>query len=245
MGSRRGRTARGVLAVAAVALGVGAAGAAPAQGGMLTPLLDCVEYEPSIGVVTAHFGYFNDAGVPLTPAPTDNHFDPPPYFRGQPLTFAPGRVHRAFQVSFRPSMEPSLTWVLDGSRATATNDPATYCGRPPGDTTRPLVLSAFPTGTGAARADDLTVTFSEPMNAATITGATFVLHGWDGRKKAWQRVTDTAVRCGSPCVTATLDPARALDAKAQYRGLVAASVQDVAGNPMGQDFSWTFGTGKR
>ncbi len=234
------------VAAAAVALAVATAGttAATAQASVLTPMLECVDHDASIGLVTAHFGYYNDAGVPITPAPSDNFFDPPAYFRGQPLTFQPGRHRDVFQVSFRLKYQTSLTWTLGGRTATATNDPGTYCDGPGVDTTRPLVLASFPTGTGAARGDDATVTFSEPMNPATVSAATVVLYRWDGKKKGWQRVTGATVRCGSPCVTATLDPAGPLDARQQFRVLVAAAVQDTAGNPMGQDYSWTFGTGK-
>ena len=137
----------------------------------------------------------------------------------------------------------SLSWTLMGETVTATNDPKLYCNP---DTTRPLVLATYPTGSNVPRGDNVTATFSEPMNAATLTRDTVLLYAWDG-KRGWRRVLDTAVRCGSPCTTVTLDPYASspktlLAGATQHKVTVLAAVEDVVHNPMGQDYTWTFTT---
>ena len=68
----------------------------------------------------AYFGYHNYNGVPITPAPSGNYFDPPPAYRGQPTTFEPGTYHYAFNAAF--PADSYLTWNLFGSSVTAAND---------------------------------------------------------------------------------------------------------------------------
>ena len=65
---------------------------------------------------------YNGAGVPITPAPSDNLFDPPPFYRGQPTTFEPGRHRDVFQAAFPRGS--SLTWRLYGVGATGRTSPA-------------------------------------------------------------------------------------------------------------------------
>lgn len=134
-----------VLAAALVfALAVAVPRPAGAANG-LEPILDCVTYDGANNLVTAYWGYSNVNGVSITPAPSDNFFDPAPFFRGQPTTFEPGTYHEVFQTTFGADGE--LTWTLFGSSVTARNDPTAYCGGAP-DTLPPnTAIIEGPTGT--------------------------------------------------------------------------------------------------
>ncbi|MDY6933458.1 MAG: Ig-like domain-containing protein [Spirochaetota bacterium] len=82
----------------------------------------------------------------------------------------------------------------------------------------------------------ITVTFNEDMNSATITTATFTLH--DGSTPVSGVVSyDVATK------TATFDPDDYLDATTLYTAKVLAAVEDLAFNPMGSDYEWSFTTG--
>src|SRR3712207_2635619 len=93
--------AASLAAAIVVSLAVGVVGSRPASAANgLEPRLDCVDYDRANNLLIAHWGYTNVNGVPITPAPSENFFDPPPFFRGQPETFQPG-VHRdVFQTPF-------------------------------------------------------------------------------------------------------------------------------------------------
>lgn len=109
-----------------VALGTGAASQKPANAANgLYPTLDCVTYDRANNLVTAYWGYENINGVPITPDSSENYFDPPPFFRGQPTTFQPGTYRDVFQTTF--DADGTLTWYLFGSSVTANNDPNKYC----------------------------------------------------------------------------------------------------------------------
>ena len=116
---------------------------------------------------------------------------------------------------------------------------------PPSDATAPTVLSYSPTGSEVARNANVSVSFSEDMDPATVSTTTVQLYQWDGKTKAWRLVTGTSASCGSPCRTATLAPPARLAARTQYKVAVTSGVQDLAGNALPQQFSWTFTTGKR
>lgn len=104
----------------------------------------------------------------------------------------------------------------------------------PVDTTPPAVASVSP----ASNASDVavnsivTATFSETLNAATITGATFTLSGG---------VTGVVTYTGT---TATFTPSADLAYNTTYTATITTGIQDAAGNAMNSPYSWTFTTSR-
>jgi hypothetical protein len=104
------------------------------------------------------------------------------------------------------------------------------------DTVPPHIVSESPAAgaTGASLTGPITITFSELMNPATFTGATFKLQAVGG-----SAVTATVSYAGS---TATLQPTASLTADTQYQATIGGSVTDTSGNALGTPFTWTFTT---
>jgi WD40 repeat protein/fibronectin type 3 domain-containing protein len=117
----------------------------------------------------------------------------------------------------------------------------TDSGTGPGpDTTPPTVTgqSPLPNATGVATGTTVTATFSEAMQAPTITPSTFELRNAGGT------LVPAAVSYAGN--TATLTPNAALTAGAAYTATVkggAAGVKDAAGNALAADVAWSFTTG--
>jgi hypothetical protein len=90
----------------------------------LKPAVDCI-WDEGNGLFTAAFGYRNDDGEErLVPNGSANAFDGDRGDRGQPTLFLPGEQHSQFWVQ---SNGENLTWILEGSSATATRQ-ARACG---------------------------------------------------------------------------------------------------------------------
>lgn len=102
------------------------------------------------------------------------------------------------------------------------------------DTTPPTVTSTSPVdGTiGVAVDAPITATFSENMNASTISAATFTLSGGEA-------VPGTITYTGT---TATFTPSVNLNYSTTYTAAITAGVQDTTGNVMAGDHSWSFTT---
>jgi hypothetical protein len=110
-----------------------------------------------------------------------------------------------------------------------------------GDTTPPTVSAVYPLGgaTGVGTDASVQVTFSENMNAATITTSTFLL------RDSLNSQVPAAVTYNSANRTAILSPSSALEAGKTYTATVvggAGGVADVAGNRLSVNFSWSFST---
>jgi LmbE family N-acetylglucosaminyl deacetylase len=107
------------------------------------------------------------------------------------------------------------------------------------DTTPPTVVSVTPAN-GAANVSlgtSVSATFSEGIQAASVTGTTFVLRNANGNA-----VTASVSASGA---TATLQPSTSLQPGTTYTGtLVGGSggIKDSAGNALGSDFTWSFTT---
>ena len=130
-------------------------------------------------------------------------------------------------------MKKSL-WVIAAALAVCLS-----CGDngDDGDTTPPAVISTNP---GSAEEDvardvTVTVTFSEAMDPATISDATFVLEGPGGG------VSGT-VSYAAGSNTASFDPSADLDWNAGYTARITTGVQDEAGNGLAGEYSWSFTT---
>ena len=111
------------------------------------------------------------------------------------------------------------------------------CGENGGDTTPPTVVSTVPESgeEEVAREVTVTATFSELMDPATISDATFVIEGPGGA------VSGTVSYYGQDR-TAWFDPAADLDWNAVYTARITTGAQDEAGNALAADYSWSFTT---
>ena len=110
----------------------------------------------------------------------------------------------------------------------------------PGVGTQPTVTSTSPAAsspaiTGVATSTDVSATFSQPMNAATVTSS-FTL-----ACPAAAPVTAT-VSYDAPSHTATLTPAAALPANAICQATIAPTAMDTNGIALTAPFTWTFST---
>lgn len=107
------------------------------------------------------------------------------------------------------------------------------------DTTPPTVTAQSPIAgaTGVSTSTTATATFSEAMQASTITSSTFEL-----RDAANNLVTAAVSYAGN---TATLTPSAALNQSTTYTATVkggAGGVTDLAGNALAANFTWQFTT---
>lgn len=105
------------------------------------------------------------------------------------------------------------------------------------DTRVPEVASVSPEkDTDAApTTGEVTATFSEPLDPATVDDSSFVLREEDSTPVAASVLYDAGSR------TATLDPDEPLRAGASYGATVDVAVRDPAGNDLAVAYSWGFG----
>src|SRR3989454_96706 len=103
----------------------------------------------------------------------------------------------------------------------------------------PTVTAQAPTpnATGVGISTTVTVAFSKPMNAASITTATFRLRAARSAADVPATVTVNAAR-----TAATLSPSSPLAAGKLYTATLAGSVTDVAGTALGTNVAWSFTT---
>jgi hypothetical protein len=114
---------------------------------------------------------------------------------------------------------------------------------PSSDTTPPTVISTSPASgaTSVGTGTNVTSTFSEAMDAATINTNTFELRNPSNTLMAATVTYDAATR------TATLNPTAALIASATYTATIRGGttdprVKDQAGNALAANFIWSFTT---
>jgi len=130
--------------------------------------------------------------------------------------------------------------LQNGTLAAATMPPseilATWTGTTVNvvllDTTAPTV-AGFPTGYNVPINILVTATFSEAMNAATITTASFTLTG--------SPVPGTVTYDAGTHI-ATFDPTEVLDYGHRYTAALSTAITDAAGNPLARTYSWSFTT---
>ncbi|HEV8348412.1 MAG TPA: DUF4082 domain-containing protein [Vicinamibacterales bacterium] len=111
----------------------------------------------------------------------------------------------------------------------------------PPDTTPPTVTSVAPANgaTGVSTTATVTATFSEAMNASTITTGTFVL------RNPSNAVVAATVSYNATTRVATLDPSQPLSGSTTYTATItggSAGVNDAAGNPLANNVVWSFTT---
>jgi hypothetical protein len=111
------------------------------------------------------------------------------------------------------------------------------CGREQTVSPTPLlVVSTIPTNgaTGVPITQVLSVTFNEPMNTATITSSTFILTGPGGAN-----VPGSVSSFGA---TATFTPTARLLGNTHYTATITTGAQDIIGDSLATNFSWSFTT---
>src|SRR6185436_12089010 len=112
------------------------------------------------------------------------------------------------------------------------------------DLVPPTVASTTPVNnaTNVGPTTDMTAVFSEAMDPASLTAATFILRTKQGNNPVAATVSyDPIAR------RATLHPTASLASLTAYRATVrgtATGVKDLAGNPLVVDYSWTFTSGQ-
>lgn len=107
---------------------------------------------------------------------------------------------------------------------------------PPSDLTPPTVSSTTPANnaTGVAVNTGITATFSEQLDAATITTATFTV-----KDAANHLVIGTVSYSG---ITATFTPSVNLAFSMTYTATITTGAKDLGGNPLTSDVVWLFTT---
>ena len=110
------------------------------------------------------------------------------------------------------------------------------------DTTPPTVTNVAPANgaTGVGTATSATATFSEGMNASTITTSTFVL------RNPSNAIVASTVSYNADTNVATLVPTQPLAASTTYTATItggAGGVSDLAGNVLASSYVWSFTTG--
>ncbi|MBI5578260.1 MAG: Ig-like domain-containing protein, partial [Deltaproteobacteria bacterium] len=112
---------------------------------------------------------------------------------------------------------------------------------PPGDTTPPTVTSAIPSAnaTGVSIATQVSAVFSEPVDSATVSAATFEL------RTSANALVSATVTYNSSSRAAVLTPSSQLAYGATYTATVkggTGGVRDIAGNLLTSNFVWAFTT---
>lgn len=103
------------------------------------------------------------------------------------------------------------------------------------DVTAPRISSVVPTNnaTSVATSTNVTVTFSEAINPATVNSSSFFL------KQGSVSIAGTVTSTGT---TAVFTPAAPLVSNTVYTGTISTGVKDLAGNALAAQYIWTFTT---
>ena len=120
--------------------------------------------------------------------------------------------------------------------ALAANKTWTFTTGTTADITAPTVSSTIPadTATGVVINGNITATFDEAMDPATITTETFTVTG-----PSTTPVSGTVTYAGT---TATFKPTADLAASLPFTATITTGTKDLAGNALAVNFAWTFTT---
>jgi hypothetical protein len=166
----------------------------------------------------------------------------------QGSTLVQGMVSYAgLTASFSPTSNLALNTAYTATISKGVRDPAgnamvddytwTFTTGSSSDVTRPTVVSTDPVNgaTGVMLNKKVSITFSEVMKSSSIINpATFIL------KQGTTAVTGTITYAG---VTAVFSPSAALASNTVYTATITTAAQDLAGNAMLNDYTWSFTTG--
>ncbi|KAF0219003.1 MAG: type IV pilus assembly protein [Geobacteraceae bacterium] len=133
-----------------------------------------------------------------------------------------GRTKRFVKNVFGTQMDNRYDWTFETAAAMS------------GDTTPPTVTFTDPVSgaTNVPINSIITATFSEPMDAATITSATFTLNGGVTGAVTYNAASNEAV----------FTPSVNLSSNTTYTATITTGVKDLAGNAMAQTKTWSFTT---
>ncbi len=164
----------------------------------------------------------------------------------QGVTSVPGTVtHSGITSTFNPTSFFAYNTVYTATITTGAKDlsgnplAANYVwtfttGAAP-DSIPPTVISVVPlnNATGVPKDQNVSATFSELMNASTITDATFTV------KRGAIDVPGAVTYTG---VTATFNPTSFLAYSTVYTATITTGAVDAGGNPLAANYVWTFTT---
>src|SRR5215213_1936527 len=139
-------------------------------------------------------------------------------------------------IAYTAMLTGTITDLAGNALATPNSWSFTTAAAPPSDTTPPTVSSVTPANSAAnvSTGTSVAASFSETLDASTVTSANFTLSGPSGAVAA-------SVTYNSGTNTATLQPSAALAAGTSYTAQVSG-VKDVAGNTLASAYSWSFST---
>lgn len=108
-----------------------------------------------------------------------------------------------------------------------------------GDSTAPTVTAQYPAdnSSGVVITTPVRATFSEALDAVTVTSSSFTLETTSGGTPV-----SATVSYDSSSLIATLNPASNLASSTQYTATITTTVTDAAGNALASNYSWTFTT---
>ncbi len=136
-----------------------------------------------------------------------------------------------------PSGFPSLTYRSSNYWVDVVLDPTSTP-----DMTPPTVTQLSPAA-GATGVDvnvNITATFNEALDPATVSGSTFTL------RNSSNQLVSAAVTYDDSTQTCMLDPASTLAANSTFTATLkggSSGVKDLAANPLAEDVVWSFATG--
>jgi subtilisin family serine protease len=121
-------------------------------------------------------------------------------------------------------------------------EPLLYVGNPTNtvtDATPPTVTANSPVGgaSNVATSSQITATFSEAVQASTVSTSTFIL-----KNSAGSSIPGTVSLTGTDNPKATFTPSSSLAFSTSYTATIS-NVKDLAGNTMSPSKSWSFNTG--
>jgi hypothetical protein len=147
--------------------------------------------------------------------------------------------------TFTPSAALAAGKVYTGTVTTSAKDAAgnalaanytwSFTTAATSDVTAPVVSSVVPANnaTAIAVSSKPAVTFSEAMDAATITSSTFTL------KQGSASIPGVVAYTGT---TATFTPSAVLAANQVYTGTITTGAKDASGNAIAANYTWSFTT---
>jgi hypothetical protein len=153
-------------------------------------------------------------------------------YSGTVATFNPAS-DLAYNTVYTATVKTGATDLA--GNALAANKVWTFTTGTMPDTTAPTVASTVPaaSATGVSVYEDVTATFSEDMDAATIVAANFTLAAGASAVSGVVSYTGTV---------ASFNPGSALAYNTVYTATVTTGAKDLAGNAMAQAKVWTFTT---